>query len=531
MQSSGSQPYPPEIAAVLRQMQSDLSLLREQLKTRDEEIERLSQLLLNAQRARFGQHSEKRTYVLDDGSVQLSLFNEAEQERSESAPEPTAETFVTVPEHQRRKKRTKEELRKAFPTKEVVYELQPEQLVDRQGYRYECIGREFVRSEMSVIPQQILFIDYYRKIYASKQYEKDTGYAHILKPELPQPVMKHSLASPSSVADVMTKKYVNGLPLYRQEQEWKRLGVDLSRNTLANWVIQPTNKWLTPLYGLLRRELLDEPVVHADETHLQVLRENGRAATTQSEMWVYASAERSGRQIRCFDYRDSRSGACAKEFLEGFHGVLISDGYGGYNKLDGMTRAGCWAHTRRKWREAMPKGAKVETSKAAQGYEYCSRLFALERKLKKLPDNERREERGKSVKPFLDQYWAWLESFTPEKGSKLEDAVRYSLNQKDYLCTFLTHGEIEISNNQVENAIRPFVVGRKGWLFCDTPKGATASAVVYTLVETAKANGLDPYRYLLRLLTYLPMYGENPSDEKLRGLLPWSGGMKAECAV
>lgn len=160
--------------------------------------------------------------------------------------------------------------------------------------------------------------------------------------------MKHSLASPSSVADVMTKKYVNGLPLYHQGQGWKRLGVDLSHNTLANWVIQPTNKWLTPLYGLLRRELLDEPVVHADETHLQVLKENGRAATAQSEMWVYASAERSGWQIRCFDYRDSWNGERAKEFLEGFHGVLVSDGYGGYNKLNGMTRAGCWAHVQRK---------------------------------------------------------------------------------------------------------------------------------------------------------------------------------------
>ena len=289
MQLDESKQYSPEIAVLLQQMHDDITALREQLKKRDAEIERLTQMLLNAQRARFGQRSEKHTYVINDGSEQLSvfsLFNEAEQEQSESAPEPTAETFVTVPEHSRKKKRTVEELRKDFPSKEVVYELQPEQLVDKYGYRYECIGREFVRTEMNILPQQIVFIDYYRNIYASKQYEKETGTAHILKPELPQPVMKHSLASPSSVADVMTRKYVSGLPLYRQEQEWKRRGVDLSRNTLANWVITPTNTWFMPLYDLLRRSLLGQSVIHADETHLQVLKEDGKPASSQSEMWL-----------------------------------------------------------------------------------------------------------------------------------------------------------------------------------------------------------------------------------------------------
>jgi transposase len=419
-----------------------------------------------------------------------------------------------------------EELFQNLPVKEIEYELPPDQLIDEKGYHYECIGRELVRSELSILPQQVIRMNYYRKVYASKQREKDTGYASIRKPELPQPVMKHSMASPSSVADVMTKKYVNGMPLYRQEQDWKRRGIELGRNTLANWVIQPTNDWFMPLYKLLKQTLLEEPIIHADETRVQVLKEDGKPTTSQSEMWVYSSAPRSQRQIRYFDYQSSRSGDCAKEFLTGFHGILICDGYSGYNKLEGMIRGGCWVHARRRWRDAMPKGVKLENSYAAQGYEYCNRLFALEKKMAGLSDEERLQERQKSSRALLDQYWSWLDSFVPASGSKLEDAVRYSLNQKEFLCAFLDHGNMEISNNPVENAIRPFAVGRKGWLFCDTAKGASASAVVYTLVETAKANHLDPYRYLLRLLTILPMHGSNPPQDVLLQLLPWSEYMQ-----
>jgi transposase len=497
MQKDINQPYPPEITAIFQQMQNDISALRDQLKARDAEIERLTQMLLNAQRARFGQQSEKRKYVISDGSEQLSLFNEAEEEASEDAPEPEIETFV--PAHVRKKKQTQEELFKNLPIREVEYDIPPEQLVNEKGYLYECIGREYVRSEISIIPQQVFLMKYYRKIYASKQYEKETGYASILKPELPQPVMKHSMASPSSVADVMTKKYANGMPLNRQEQEWKRRGVALSRNTLANWVIRSTNDWFLPLYERLRQILLEENIIHADETRVQVLKEDGKPAPSQSEMWVYSSAPRSKRQIRYFDYQSNRSGECAKAFLTGYQGILISDGYSGYNKLKGMIRGGCWAHAQRKWRDAIPKDIKLENSKAVQGYDYCNRLFALEKKMAKLSDDNRLEERRKSVSVLLDQYWSWLNTFVPEKGSKLEEAVRYSLNQKDFLCAFMNHGGMEISNNQVENAIRPFAVGRKGWLFCDTPKGASASAVVYTLVETAKANNIDSRKHMTRL--------------------------------
>ena len=181
---------------------------------------------------------------------------------------------------------------------------------------------------------------------------------------------------------------------------------------------------------------------------------------------------------------------------------------------------------RRKWREAMPKGATMQTSQAAVGYNYCNKLFALEKKFAGMNSQNRKFARQAEAEPLLDAYWLWLKTLDPMPGSKLEEAVTYANNQREFLCAFLQHGEVEISNNPAENAIRPFVVGRKNWLFSDTPKGADSSAIVYTLVETAKANGIDPYAYLLRVLSLLPYFGKSPSNEELDQLLPWHQRMR-----
>ena len=247
-------------------------------------------------------------------------------------------------------------------------------------------------------------------------------------------------------------------------------------------------------------------------------------------MWVYASNNRSGKPVRFFEYQPSRSGKHAAAFLKGFSGCLVTDGYSGYNQVDGVTRCGCWAHMRRKWRKAMPKGATKENSKAAVGYDYCNKLFALERNFSEMSDGVRKTARQVKVEPLLGTYWWWLEKLEPVPGSKLAEAVTYAKNQKPYLNAFPDHGEVDISNNFAENAIRPFVVGRKGWLFCDSPKGADSSAIVYTLVETAKTNRLDPYRYLERSLTELPYLGKNPKQEYLDAFMPWSSAMQRTCS-
>lgn len=225
--------------------------------------------------------------------------------------------------------------------------------------------------------------------------------------------------------------------------------------------------------------------------------------------------------IRIFEYQPDRSGKRPESFLKGFTGCLVTDGYAGYNQVQKVTHCGCWAHARRKWRDAMPDGATEKTSKAAVGYKYCNKLFALDGKFGYPLPNGKYEYRQNVVRPLLEEYSAWLNTVHPEKGSKLEDAVRYSLNQKEALCAFLDHWDVPLSNNLAENAIRPFAVGRKNWLFCDTVKGAESSAIVYFLVETAKANGIDPYDYLFYTLSMPPYFGKSPAHEKLDTLMPW----------
>ena len=271
----------------------------------------------------------------------------------------------------------------------------------------------------------------------------------------------------------------------------------------------------------MKQELLTHSVIHVDETVVQVLKEDRKPATSESRMWLYASAALIRHQVRLFEYQPDRSGKRPEAFLKGFTEALVTDGYQGYNLLTKVTHCGYWAHARRKWREAMPDGATVKTSKAAVGFQYCTKLFSLEKKYIYADEKNRKDYRQNVVWPLLEEYFAWLETLHPEKGSKLEDAVRYSLNQKQALCAFLDYGDVPISNNLAENAIRPFVIGRKNWLFCNSVKGAESSAIVYSLVETAKANGIDPYEYLLLVLSLLPQLGKSPAHEKLETLMPW----------
>lgn len=507
--------------------------LLEQMNKQAEEIARLAQKLehmteafANAQRARFGQSSEKKTYVLSED--QLSFFNEAEAEQNPKAEEPQPETIL-VPAHERKKKRTQAEMLNHLPEEEVLLELPEDQLVcGKCGGRMVPIGKKFLRHEMQIVPRQIKLLAYYAVTYACDRCEKDTGFAHIATAKPPVPLMKHSLASPSTVAYIMAQKYVDGLPLARQEKIFAREGISLSRATMANWVIQCAQTWLKPLYKHMKQELLTHSVIHADETVVQVLKEDGKPAASQSRMWLYASAALLRRQVRLFEYQPDRSGKRPEAFLRGFHGALVTDGYAGYSQVQNVTHCGCWAHARRKWREAMPDGATVKTSKAAVGFQYCNKLFAEERKCAVYKPKDRQEYRQNRELPLLEEYYAWLKTVHPEKGSKLEDAVRYSLNQKQQLMAFLDHGEVPISNNLAENAIRPFTLGRKNWLFCDTVKGAEASAIVYSLVETAKANGIEPFAYLQHVLLHLPYLGKNQSHQVLESLMPWAADVQQQ---
>ena len=516
-------------AAEVAVLENKIQEQQAQIEELKRKLEHMNEVFANAQRTRFGQSSEQKSYVL--GKDQLSLFNEAEEAQDHKAEEPTSDT-VLIAAHERKKKRSQAEMLNQLPEEEVLLEIPEEQLVcGKCGGKMKPIGKKFLRHEMQIIPKQVKLLAYYAVTYACDSCEKDTGFAHITSVKPPVPLMKHSLASASTVAYIMTQKYVDGLPLARQEKIWAREGISLSRATMANWVIQCSQSWLKPLYKHMKQELLTHSVIHADETVVQVLKEEGKPATSESRMWLYASAALLRHQVRIFEYQPDRSGKRPESFLRGFAGCLVTDGYAGYNQVQNVTHCGCWAHARRKWREAMPEGATVKTSKAAVGFQYCNKLFAEERKCAPNHPKYRQEYRQNRELPLLEEYYAWLNTVHPEKGSKLEEAVRYSLNQKQCLMAYLDHGEVPISNNLAENAIRPFTLGRKNWLFCDTPKGAEASAIVYSLVESAKANGVEPFAYLQHVLVQLPYLGKTHSHEELETLMPWASYIQQNFAM
>ena len=520
-------------ARQIQQQAYQIQQQAEQLRQKEERISELEQMLVNAQRARFGQKSEKSKYILDAGSEQLSMFKKDEQPKPEAVnqdetPEDTGE--IEVAAHKRKRRRTHEEMFGNLPVEEVTEDLPEDEKVNANGVPLVCVGREYIRTEIEVERVKARVVKRYRLVYKDAEFAERYGDTPIIAPKTPVPLLPYSYLSRSLATDMLVRKYADALPLYRQEHIWERQGVHLRRGTMANWVIQLSNRYFRRLWERMKEKLLKQGVIHADETVIQVLKEEGRSPTSESRMWVYASSKRADVQIRIFEYRDSRSGDCAVEFLGDFHGILISDGFSGYNKLLNVIRAGCWAHMQRKWREAMPKGEIGKKSVAAQGYKLCNRLFRLERNLEELSDADRQAKRQEKAKPIIDEYYAWIETITCPTG-KLKEAVTYALNQKEFLCAFLDHGEIEISNNQVENAIRPFVVGRKGWLFSDTPAGAEATAIVYTLMETAKANNLRLEDYIEHLLAVLPERFDDDLEADIDDLLPWADAMQKRFAM
>jgi len=497
--------------------------LESRLQQQQTQIDHLTEMFQKLQKMQFGQSSEKAKYVLGSPD-QMSFFNEAEMCADGSAPEPEI-----VREHARKPKRTKEELARDLPVKKTLIELPEEKRVCNicEGHLIP-IGQELVRRELNIIPAQVFIEEIYQVNYACPPCAEETDEANIIKAPVPEPVVKRGLASPSSVAYTLYQKYVNAMPLYRQEQDWKTQGLILSRATLANWIIYVCIHWFQPLYDLLKTYLLDSPVDHADETVIQVLKEDGKTPQSESRMWVYATGNTGQPPVILFEYQPSRSGKHAKEFLAGFTGYLVTDGYIGYSSVPDVTHCGCWQHVRRKWTDAMPK-TKDKQGDALEGFNFCERLFALERTFVNMTPEERAEARLKHSKPVLDAYYMWLETVDPLCGARLREAVVYSHNQKKPLSAFLLDGRIEISNNRAENAIRPFCVGRKNFLFADTVRGAQSSAIAYSIVETAKANGLNPYQYLLHLLTALPAVLSNDPETDLSRFLPWATDLPERC--
>jgi len=509
-----------EDTACITELQSALHEVLGELKNQDEIIRLF-------RKKQFGSSSER---TKPDETGQTNLFNEAEAETGE-APEPVRKTgrgfMRTEP------KTGREKLLEHLPIEECVCELPEEEMqCPHCGSKLAKIGREIIREELEYVPAKLTVIRYIRYAYACPKCKKTT-HPYIVKSAAPSPVLNHSLASASSVAYVMYRKYVNGMPLYRQEKDWEQQGIALSRTTLANWIIRCAEDWLFPIRDVLHRKLVQRDILHCDETPVQVLKEPGKKAESKSYMWLYRTGEDEKPPIVLYDYKPSRSGENAANYLTGFQGYLHTDGYSGYNKVTGITRCGCWAHLRRYFVDTIEAGTTQGAgfTNAEIGRNYCDQLFAIEKTLFGLPDEQRKEERLKLEKPLLEAFWCWLETLNPLRGSRLGKAVTYAFGQKPYMENYLLDGRCSISNNLAENSIRPFTVGRKNWLFSDTVNGAKASAAIYSLVETAKANGLNIYAYLNYLLLYMPDTDFHCHPELLEDLMPWSQRILDACKI
>lgn len=469
-----------------------------------EDINELRSELALFKKAAYGQKSEK-TEVIINGGVQLNMFNEAEEESTEDL---TRE--VKVAEHTRKAKKTHKESFKNLPVEEVVHEAE-EKTCPKCGTDMETVGKEFVRDEVVYVPARLFLRRHFAEVLkcpecgnneSEDKLHPDVPSPVFVKASVPSPVIAGSFCSPELLSHIIYEKYVQSVPLYRQEKDFRAKGLDLSRSTMANWVIYAAKVYGQPVIDKMKAELLQGKVIHADETVVQVLHEENRKAKTQSRMWVYTSPASSDHSNVLFQYSPTRSGENAVKFLGDYSGYVVCDGYDGYNKLTKVTRCGCLAHLRRKFVEALPIDKDLmQTSKAARGVEWCNKVFEIEKDIEGLSREEKYKQRQERTKPVLDGFFTWLQTVQPSGGTKLARAVQYALNERKYLYQFLNDPDIAPDNNRAENAIRPFVIGRKNWEFSDTVKGAQSSAVLYSLAVTACSNGLDVEKYFTELFT------------------------------
>lgn len=498
------------------------------LRNKDEELSLLRKKL-------FAPRSEKNRQC--EGQMDLAdfgVFNEAEQEATVEVVEKENGTVV-VKEHTRKKRAPHEEIMDTLPVREKLIDLEEDvRNCPNCSGPLEYVGKEFLRDEVEVIPRQAVRVKVYRAVYKCAGCEEDTDLPTIYKPVY-NPLMEHSYATPSLIAYIIYAKFVLGLPFYRQEKDWEQLGLKLSRATMANWVITTGINLILPLVRRFMELLMKRDLVHCDETRVQVLHEEGRKATTQSFMWMACSGNDNLPKIVIYRYSPTREGANAVKLLAGFEGTyLICDGYQGYNAVtklhDGLIRCGCWAHLRRKLVEAIPtkNGEEVPGSPAIEGRNLIDKLFLIESILSDKTPEERTRMRQELEVPILKLFWEWLDKQKPVSGSRFAAAVNYAKNQKPVMENYLLDGRIACSNAVAENAIRPFAVGRRNWLFSASVDGATASAAIYSLIETAKANNLRIRPYLQEVITYMRGHTNAKGSERIDvdPILPWSDEMQ-----
>ena len=522
MPATHARPELPDDIATLKahiaQLGAELATRDAVLAARDATIAVLHDQIRLLLGQRFGSSSER----VAEG--QLGLFNEAE----ELAGEETAADAngVEVAGHLQRRRGKRAPLPADLPRIDVVHELpENERVCPNDGARLEHFGEE-TSEQLDVEPVRFRVLRHRRMKYRCPCCSTHLRTA----PMTPQPIPK-SEASPGLLAFVTSSKYVDGLPLYRVARQFERIGVSIPRQTMARWMVQ-SGDLVQPLVNLLRERMLEGGYLHCDETTVQVLKEPGRNPRSKSYMWVQASG--TGEQpVVLFDYDPSRSAVVPKRLFDGFCGYLQTDAYAGYNDVardKGITRVLCLAHARRHFVDGLkaqgispdklPEKPPDKARRLLTALGYFRNIYAIENRIRGRPPDQRYQVRQCETRPVLERLHEWAAATRPKVAPQtpLGQALAYLLDHWQGLNRFLDDGRLEVDNNRAENAIRPFTLGRRGWLFSDTVEGAKASANLYSLVETAKANGLEPYAYLRHVFTELP---KTKTIEAVEALLPW----------
>lgn len=505
---------------------------QEQLEQIDKKLQLVLEQLAVMNHHRFGRSSEKLelenqiAFMEVDGTI--VFFNEAEAVSAETE---GVEEEIPAKTRPKKHKGKREEDLKDLPVVSIEHTMTDEEL--RKEFGTADVRRlpDEVYRRYQFTPAKIAVEEHHVAVYASRDGR------HLKKAEHPGYLLRGSLVSPSLEAAILNGKYVNAVPLYRLEQEFERYGLSISRQNMANWTIECADRYLGILYDYLHEKLYDYHVLQADETPVLV-NKDGRSAGSKSYMWVYRTGKSyKDKQIVLYEYQQTRNASHPREFLKNFNGVCVTDGYQVYHTLakerEDLTIAGCWAHVRRRFDEAL-KALPQKMRSGSLAYLALRQIQAIYREDKALSElcaEERRKCRQVSVRPLVDAYFKWVKENihkVPEK-SKSYEGFNYSIHQEKYLRTFLEDGEVPMDNNAAEQSIRGFCIGKKNWVMIDTIRGAKSSAIIYSIAETAKANNLKPYNYFEYLLTELPKHLDETDRSFCEDLLPWSPKLPAEC--
>ena len=514
---------------LLLQQQEQLEAITKELHASNEKMQLLMEQVILGKQNRFGRSSEKMEDTSQicfqevDGTI--VFFNEAEAVYDLNEKEPD-ELELKSPKQPKRKGKKESDL-SGLTVRRIDHYLSEEELEIEFGVNGWKQLPDAISKKYHFAPARVEVEEHHIGVYASKTDE------HMVKADHPKALLHGSLVSPSLGAAIINGKYVNAVPLYRLEQEFQRYGLQITRQSMANWCIRLAEEYLSILYDHLHEELYFYHVIQADETPVLV-NHDGRKAGSKSWMWVYRSGHLyQDRQIVLYEYQQTRNASHPREFLKGYDGICVTDGYQVYHtlekELEELTIAGCWVHCRRRFDEALkliPKPSQKE-SNAFLLMKQIQAIYREEGKLNDLSSDERLKQRQAVIKPLVDAFFAYLKTINVSKKDKFGDAVRYARNQEKYLRVFLTDGDVPIDNNASERAIRGFCIGKKNWQMIDTIHGAKSSAIIYSIVETAKANNLKPFDYVQYLLEEIPKHMNDKDCSFLEDLLPWSEKLPA----